>query len=474
MAGKLETRELAHGAIGSARVTAFGVSNVAPAGAVAGGLVIVVAYAGFAAPLVVLIALVASLCCAVSIAEFARRLPSAGSLYTYNSCGLGETAGFLTGWMMVFAYALYVPAGIALTSTYASQLVAETLHVSIGGWVLFVIILAAVSSVAYLGIGTSSWVDLALVAGEVAVIAALAITVLVRIGPAHYSAAVLWPASSPHGQLTDVTNAMIYGITAFAGFETAAALGEEARNPRRSIPASTIGIVIVTGVFYLLVVCAETFGAGRHDILSLTQQHNPLEYFTSRYWSPSALFVIDLVVVLTGLGFVTAAVNAIIRILFAMGRERVLPHSLSRLSRRHTPVVAIGCVAALALILGLPLTYTYGGARAFGYLAGGAGLSVVLIYLAVNVSAIRAFGTGFRDDFRFCRHLLIPATAIVFLLFPLWGILHPRGRTLMDLLPFAALGWLCLGVIVASTLRSRRPAGLETLDRVSLPADNDL
>jgi hypothetical protein len=76
-------------------------------------------------------------------------------------------------------------------------------------------------------------------------------------------------------------------------------------------------------------------------------------------------------------------------------------------------------------------------ARAFGYFAGGADLSVVLIYLAVNVSAIRAFRTGFRDDFRFCRHPLIWATAIVFLLFPFWGILHLRGLTLMDLLPFA-------------------------------------
>ena len=47
---------------------------------------------------------------------------------------------------------------------------------------------------------------------------------------------------------------MIYGITAFAGFEAAAALGEEARNTRRSVPASIIGIVVVTGVFYLLVV----------------------------------------------------------------------------------------------------------------------------------------------------------------------------------------------------------------------------
>ena len=474
MPGEPEPRELARGVIGAARLTAFGVSNVAPAGAVVGGLIIVVAYAGFAAPLVVLIALVASLCCAVSIAEFARRLPSAGSLYTYNSRGLGETAGFLTGWMMVFAYALYVPAGIALTSAYASQLAADTLHVSIGGWVLFVIILAAVSSVAYLGIGASSWVDLALVAGEVAVIAALAITILVRIGPAHYSAAVLWPASSPHGQLTDITNAMIYGITAFAGFETAAALGEEARNARRSIPASTIGIVIVTGVFYLLVVFAETSGLGRHGILGLTQQPNPLGYLTSRYWSPSALSVIDLVVVLTGLGFVTAAVNAMIRILFAMGRERVLPRPLSRLSRRHTPVVAIGCAAALALMLGLPLTYAYGGARAFGYLAGSAGLSLVLIYLAVNVSAIRAFRTGFRDDFRFCRHLLIPATAVVFLLFPLWGILHPHDRTLMDLLPFAALGWLGLGVIAASALRARRPAIFAALGPISSPAGNDL
>jgi amino acid transporter len=95
------------------RVVAFGVSGVAPAGSVVGGLVILVSYAGFASPLVVIIAFVASLCCANSIAEFARRLPSAGSLYTYNSRGLGRIGGFLTGWMMIAAYALYIPAGTA-------------------------------------------------------------------------------------------------------------------------------------------------------------------------------------------------------------------------------------------------------------------------------------------------------------------------------------------------------------------------
>jgi amino acid transporter len=146
------------------------------------------------------------MCCASSIAEFARRLPSAGSLYTYSSRGLGRTGGFLTGWMMVFAYVLYVPAGIALTSAYTSQLLAGTLHVAVSASALFVIIVGAVVIVAYLGIKTSSSADLVLVVGEVAVIAALAITILVSIGPADYSAAVLSPAASPNGQLTDITN----------------------------------------------------------------------------------------------------------------------------------------------------------------------------------------------------------------------------------------------------------------------------
>ena len=257
-------------------MTAFGTSIVAPAASVITVLVIVVSYAGFASPLVVLITFAGSLCCALSIAEFARRVPSAGWAYTYNSRGLGPAAGFLTGWMMIFGYALFVPAGIALTSTYASRLLADdVLHATIAPAALFVVIVAVVVLVAYLGIGTSASVDLLLVAGEMAVIAALAITILVKTGPAHYSLAVFSPASTPHGQLTDITDAMIYGITAFAGFEAAAALGEEARDTRRSVPASIIGIVIVTGIFYLLVILAETFGAGRDGIARLHRPAQP-------------------------------------------------------------------------------------------------------------------------------------------------------------------------------------------------------
>src|ERR1700751_2909081 len=93
-----EAGGLARGVVGSARTIAFGTSIVAPSASAATVLVLVVAYAGFASPLGG----------GRSIGESAGRLPSAGWAYTYNSRGLGPAAGFLTGWMMIFAYALFV------------------------------------------------------------------------------------------------------------------------------------------------------------------------------------------------------------------------------------------------------------------------------------------------------------------------------------------------------------------------------
>jgi amino acid transporter len=100
----------------------------------------------------------------------------------------------------------------------------------------------------------------------------------------------------------------------------------------------------------------------------------------------------------------------------------------------------------------LPLTVAYGGVRTFGYLGGAAGLAVVLVYTAVNVSVIRAFRTEFRDEFSVWRHLLIPGAAILVFLFPLWGTFFPGSYTLMNVLPFIALGWLLVGVVAAAAL----------------------
>jgi hypothetical protein len=58
-------------------------------------------------------------------------------------------------------------------------------------------------------------------------------------------------------------------------------------------------------------------GVGPDGLADFTRQGNPLGYLTSRYWSPSALWAIDLVVVVTGLGFVIASLNVAIRVCYS-------------------------------------------------------------------------------------------------------------------------------------------------------------
>jgi hypothetical protein len=65
----------------------------------------------------------------------------------------------------------------------------------------------------------------------------------------------------------------------------------------------------------------------------------------------------------------------------------------------------------------------------------------------------------------------MPVAAAVLFMFPLWGILHPHVHTLVDMLPFVALGWLCLGVIAAGVLRIWRPTSFETLGSVFMSAE---
>ena len=69
-------------------------------------------------------------------------------------------------------------------------------------------------------------------------------------------------------------------------------------------------------------------------------------------------------------------------------------------------------------------------------------------------------------EFRLWRHVLIPGVAALVFLFPLWGIVLPGGYTLVTLLPFVGLGWLCVGGIAAAVLRARHPSMFKRLGHV--------
>jgi amino acid transporter len=85
-------------------------TNMAPATALAIGLLIVIGFSGPALPLFILVALAICLCVASSLGQMARHVPSAGGWYAYAARGLGPRAGFMVGWL----YLVAIPAGMTL------------------------------------------------------------------------------------------------------------------------------------------------------------------------------------------------------------------------------------------------------------------------------------------------------------------------------------------------------------------------
>jgi amino acid transporter len=458
--------ELQRDAVGLARVIAYTGAFMGPAASIALGLVAAVSFAGSATPFVVLLAFLGALFASNSVAQLAKRMPSAGSLYTYNSTTLGRPAGFVTGWMMTFAYILWVPSGIGATGTFFSAFLDDAFSVSINENVLLVVVLAVVVALAYRGIAASASVDLVVLVIEMLVIVVLAATIVIDGGPGVSGLHAFDPSNSLNGKFSDITLAMVYTVVIFTGFESGAVLGEETRNPRRNIPRGIFGAVAIVGVFYLFVSYAEVNGVASKDMADFAANPSQLTYLSDRFWSDGWAWLFDLVVALSTLAFVVAAFNAAVRLLFAMGREDVLPRRLSALSRYHTPHVAVAVVAVLALVIGLPVSITQGGFLAFAYIGAVSGLSLILLFITVSIGVIVAFRTRFKREFNPIKHLVLPVLAIVTFGIPLVGTFYPKPASPFDVLPYIVVAWLLIGIGVAVWLTRNRSEVLGRIGRV--------
>lgn len=467
--GMSETHaELQRDAIGLPRVIAFTAAFIGPAASIALGLVAAFSFAGFATPFVVLLAFLGALFASNSVAQLAQRLPSAGGLYTYNAVSLGRQAGFVTGWMMTFAYILWVPSGIGATGTFFSQFFNDAFGWSINENILLVVVLAVVIFLAFRGIATSASVDLIVLTIEVLVIAALAATILGTGGPGLHGLAPFNPSHTLNHKFSDITLAMVYTVVIFTGFESGAVLGEESMSPRRTIPRGIFGAVTLVGIFYLFVSYSEAQGVAPKAMADFAANPAELTYLTGIFWNSSWAWLIDLVVALSTMAFVLAAFNAATRMLFAMGRERMLPHKLSSLSKYKTPHVAVATVGTIALVVGLPVSISQGGFLAFAYIGALSGLSLIIIFITVSIAVIVAFRRQFRADFNPILHLLLPVLGIVTFAIPLVGTFYPVPASPFNIFPYCVIGVLAVGIVVSFWLKQSRPELLSRIGRVFL------
>ena len=455
-----------------------------PAVGVALSLVFLASYAGGATPLATILTTLAILLIAVSIGELGSKLPSAGGLYTYVAAGMGEGWGFMLSWLLVAAY-LIIDAG--LIALLLGLIVQDNLTSQLGApswlWapiVVFCICVAAGLVVS--GIRPSAKVQVVMGVFEMAVFSVLSFWLIIKAGSRN-TLSVFSPTNGNANGWGSIFAAMIYGVLAFAGFESAAFLAEEAREPRRAVRRAVIGSVVVIGIFWTLTVYAGVVYWGPHkitlgkDTFVAYNSGDPWDGIAHVVWGGAWVLVLIAVINSTWASLI-GEFNAASRVAFALGRVKLLsPHAASIHRKLRTPWIAAIGLAVIAIAVSLSFGFAMSGPKPMGatlFLGALVTLLFIPIYMLVALSCLFYFWRHHRDEFSVIKHGVLPVVGVAFFVpvliaslginFAGLGIAPLTGDARYA--PWIVLVWIALGIVVYAWLRLRRPETIGQLDRV--------
>ncbi|TVZ84892.1 APC family permease [Streptomyces sp. BK340] len=330
--------------------------------------------AGVAAPLAVLLATVGMLALGWIVSAYARRVKVAGSLYNYVTLGLGRRAGAAAG-LMYYAGVLLLGAAIGpLVGGYLHDNLLAEFHIEplpVWGWQL--LLLAGLVAVVHVGVEFSVRTQLVLSLISVGVLLVFFIYVIVAVG--HDNSAKAFNPGTAHDGWSGILFAVLYGVLLFTGFEAAANLAEEAKDPHRHIPKAVFFSVLAAAVFFLIGTYAQV--AGFHfDLSAMTQAAGaPLnrlagggtDGYGSTTWGRLVELVIFLDMVAVYIGVAVSATRGVL----TMARDGWLPRPLASVSARQgtpagsTVLIGVVYVAVIAMSGFFPKLLALPGAPAY-------------------------------------------------------------------------------------------------------------
>ena len=446
------------------------VTNMAPATAVAIGLLVVISFSGPALPFFILVSLGICLCVASSMGQMAKHVPSAGGWYAYAARGLGPKAGFIVGWIYLFA----IPAGltlILLSLAFVVQdvMVNETRGLGWEGspWWLWVLLGAAIMFVlAYRGIRLAMNAAIALGAVELILFAALGIWMVLSNADEN-TLRVFDPGVALGDDFDFYFKGLVLAILVFVGFEGAAPLAEEARDPRRTVPRAIVGSTLAIGLFVVFCAYATVVGFGFDEFADAALAvGNPWVELGDIYWG-TGWTLIFFAVLNSLLGLGNAVVNAASRIVYALGRNGAIPSVLARTHPAHlTPHVAIAATVATGTAAALLAGWRWDLLTGIGVAAVALTVQLMLIYIAVCASTFLFFWRERREEFSLWLHGLVPLAGIVGLVAVIYYQYRPLPPYPVRYANWFVLGVLAAGAVVMLWLARARRSALDDAGRV--------
>ena len=446
-------RGLAHDSMTQLEVLAQSVAAIAPSAVMATGPALIVLYAGQGAWISYLAAIVVVVLIGLCVAQFGRRFASSGSLYSYVARGLGPTGAFAAGWGLVIGYTCIAMIGVVGTGLYLGNFL-ETIGLpatsTVGIIVLFVIATVGAATFAIAGIKISTRLGLVLEIISVTAVLVVLIVVLARNGIASGPSQFTLEGVSFDG----VTFGIVLAVLGFVGFESAASLGAEARNPHRAIPRAVVGSAMLVGLLYVFATYASVLGFDGPE--GLGGSAAPISDLAEQNGLGSVTWIVDLGVTASFFAVIIASINAAARVLYTMGEEDVLPAVLGRAHRTHkTPHVAIGVIAPIVGLVPIIMVatgttpfnvYAYTGTLGtFGYM-----LAYLLMAVALPLFLRR------RDEANPLSTVLA-AVVVAALLYVFYKNVWPVPPSPFNLFPWMFLGLMVVGLAWYFSVRARNP-----------------
>jgi amino acid transporter len=391
---------------------------MAPAAAVAFSIPFGSPFAGGALPLAVILALVGCLFVASSIGQMAKHLPSAGSFYTYVTRGIHPAVGFLVAWGYAFVEPLVAPLlYIILGITVAGTLSAEFGWSADLWWIWALIAATLVFVLGYLGIKVSTRTGTILGVFEIGVFAALGIWLIFEAGGQNTAEVFGTSFANAEGfdGLKGVFAGSVYTILAFIGFEAAAPLAEEARDPRRTIKRAVVASALLIGLFYVVTTYGAAVFFGPEQFAAEFQGSNggnPWDGMARAVWGAGWVLVF-LAIVNSAIANSNAGANAATRTWYSMGRIRLLPSALAQVHPKwRSPHIAVIAQFIVGIAIPLWLGFQFDPATAFGLVATILVAVIVAIYILVNIACVFYYRRFQRQEWNWLLHGLIPVLGI--------------------------------------------------------------
>jgi amino acid transporter len=434
---------------------------------------------GRATPVAFALAFVGVLLVAYTFVRLTQRFHHSGSVYGFVGATLGPSAGVISGWALAGTYTFY-----GMVTSMAGGRFASNFLNAIGVWknpptwsgfligmIAMVLIWLVAITPARAGTRVLVVAEAVTVLLIVVVIAIVFVKLLGHSGPGKLGVTgQIFSLPSGIG-LSTIFLGAVFGFLSFAGFEAASTLGEETSRPNRDIPRAILGVAIFGGIYFFVVTAVEVMGFGTSDkgVTAFKSSTSLIGDLGTSYIASALGNIVTIGAMISAFSCALACVVGASRLTYAMGRDGVLPKSLSRVEeRRRTPAVA-SAVVVLVVFAGILFTWFALRGTPFDLFAqaGVIGTLILLVvYILATIGMVRlVFFTGQTQVRKW--EIVIPVLGIIVLGYTLFRNVWPLPTGVNWWGPAATIAWLVIGIGLVLV----RPAATRKAGEALLQAD---